>query len=73
MAAALQVQQQASELQQAVQRPLGALGQGIGQVGSGLQRSLDSILDRGTAPTRQVTPYCTWGPAVGRGIVTCMS
>ena len=57
-AAASQVQQQASELQQAVQRPLGALGKNFGQLGSGMQRSLDDVFGRGTAPTRQVMPFC---------------
>ena len=44
-----QAQRQASELQQAVQRPLAALGQGIGEATSSLQRGLDGIFDRAPA------------------------
>ncbi|BDA45065.1 hypothetical protein COCOBI_06-5450 [Coccomyxa sp. Obi] len=49
----IQVQKQASDFQQAVQGPMRALGQRVGDVGSGLQRSFKDVLDRTTQPVAQ--------------------
>lgn len=50
----MQVQKQANDFQQAVQGPMRALGQRVGDAGSGLQRSFKDILDRNTQPVAQV-------------------
>ncbi|CAL8469189.1 g8730 [Coccomyxa elongata] len=49
----IQVQKQASDFQQAVQGPMRAFGQRVGDAGSGLQRSFEDILDRTTQPVAQ--------------------
>ena len=48
------MQKQASEFQQAVQGPMKAFGQKVGDMGSGLQRSFEDVLDRTTQPVAQV-------------------
>ena len=53
-ACAVQAQQQASDLQQAVQRPLAALGRSLTEATGGVQRSFDDVWTRSTAPARQV-------------------
>ena len=49
-----QAQRQASELQQAVQKPLAELGRSLSEATGGVQRTFDGVWTRGAAPAPQL-------------------